>query len=117
MSTNSLSAPGSILGSRLNEPSTKAIRIFLRDLQDGQAVDAVFLVKDRKLSQKRNGEDFLRLTLSDNTGSRPAVCWDNAQDAHDARRAGQRGAREGAILGVRPLRASAHGQIDNERGA
>jgi 3'-5' exoribonuclease len=62
---------------------SKPIRIFLRDLQDGQAVDAVFLVRDRKLSQKRNGEDFLRLTLSDNTGSRPAVCWDNARDAHD----------------------------------
>jgi 3'-5' exoribonuclease len=59
------------------------VRIFLRDLQDGQAVDAVFLVKDRKLSQKRNGEDFLRLTLSDNTGSRPAVCWDNARDVHE----------------------------------
>jgi 3'-5' exoribonuclease len=59
------------------------VRIFLRDLQDGQAVDAVFLVRDRKLSQKRNGEDFLRLTLSDNTGSRPAVCWDNARDVHD----------------------------------
>ena len=40
-------------------------------------------MKERKLSQKRNGEDFLRLTLSDNTGSRPAVCWDNARDAHD----------------------------------
>ena len=83
MSTKSLSAPGSILGSRLNEPATKSIRIFLRDLEDGQAIDAVFLVKDRRLSQKRNGEDFLRLTLSDNTGSKPAVCWDNAQDAHD----------------------------------
>jgi 3'-5' exoribonuclease len=63
--------------------SSKTVRIFLRDLQDGQAVDAVFLVRDRKLSQKRNGEDFLRLTLSDNTGSRPAVCWDNARDVHE----------------------------------
>jgi 3'-5' exoribonuclease len=68
--------------SRLSD-SSKTVRIFLRDLQDGQAVDAVFLVRARKLSQKRNGEDFLRLTLSDNTGSRPAVCWDNARDVHD----------------------------------
>jgi 3'-5' exoribonuclease len=82
MSTKSLSAPGSMVESLLND-LPKTIRIFLRDLQDGQTIDAVFLVKDRKLSQKRNGEDFLRLTLSDNTGSRPAVCWDNARDAHD----------------------------------
>jgi 3'-5' exoribonuclease len=82
MSTESLSAPASIVKSRLNAPSN-SVRIFLRDLQDGQAVDAVFLVKDRRLSQKRNGEDFLRLTVCDNTGSRPAVCWDNARDVHD----------------------------------
>src|SRR4029453_8322530 len=82
MSTESLSAPASIVKSRLNA-SPQTVRIFLRDLQDGQAVDAVFLVKERKLSRKRNGEDFLRLTLSDNTGSRPAVCGDNARDAHD----------------------------------
>ena len=82
MSTESLSAPASIVKSRLNAPPN-SVRIFLRDLQDGQAVDAVFLVKDRRLSQKRNGEDFLRLTVCDNTGSRPAVCWDNARDVHD----------------------------------
>jgi 3'-5' exoribonuclease len=82
MGTESLSAPASIVKRRLNAPPN-TVRIFLRDLQDGQAVDAVFLVKDRRLSQKRNGEDFLRLTVCDNTGSRPAVCWDNARDVHD----------------------------------
>ena len=40
----------------------------MRDLADGQAVDAVFLVRERKLAKKRNGEDFLRLT-SPTTGS------------------------------------------------
>jgi 3'-5' exoribonuclease len=62
---------------------TTPVKLFLRDLQDGQVVDAIFLVKERKLAQKRNGEDFLRLTLSDSTGSRPAICWDNAKDAHE----------------------------------
>jgi 3'-5' exoribonuclease len=59
------------------------VKCFLRDLQDGQAVDSVFLVKERSLGRKRNGEDFLRLTLADTTGHRPAVCWDGARDAHD----------------------------------
>ena len=55
----------------------------MRDLEDGQAVNAVFLVRERTLARKKNGEDFLRLTLSDCTGSRPAVCWDDAKSAHD----------------------------------
>jgi 3'-5' exoribonuclease len=67
----------------MTDPLAKPLKLFLRDLQDGQAVNAVFLVRDRKLAQKRNGEDFLRLTLSDCTGSRPAVCWDGAKDAYD----------------------------------
>ena len=55
----------------------------MRDLADGQAVDCVFLVRERSLRKKRNGEDFLRLTLSDSTGSVPAVCWDDATQAHE----------------------------------
>jgi 3'-5' exoribonuclease len=67
----------------MTNPMAEPLKLFLRDLQDGQAVNAIFLVRDRKLSQKRNGEDFLRMTLSDCTGSRPAVCWDNAKDVYD----------------------------------
>jgi 3'-5' exoribonuclease len=55
-----------------------AARVFVRDLCDGQAVDTVFLVKDRSLRKKRNGDDFLRLTLADCTGTLPAVCWEDA---------------------------------------
>jgi 3'-5' exoribonuclease len=55
-----------------------APRVFVRDLCDGQAVDAVFLVKDRSLRKKRNGDHYLRLTLADATGTLPAVCWEEA---------------------------------------
>jgi 3'-5' exoribonuclease len=53
-------------------------RVFVRDLCDGQAVDAVFLVKERSLRKKRNGDDYLRLTLADATGTLSAVCWEDA---------------------------------------
>jgi 3'-5' exoribonuclease len=66
-----------------NGSATRAERLFVRDLQDGQAVDCVFLVRDRSLRKKKNGEDFLRLTLSDTTGSLPAICWEGALEAHD----------------------------------
>jgi 3'-5' exoribonuclease len=55
-----------------------APRSFVRDLCDGQAVDAVFLVKERNLRKKRNGDAYLKLTLADATGSLPAVCWEEA---------------------------------------
>jgi len=57
---------------------TAVTRVFVRDLSDGQAVDAVFLVKDRSLRKKRNGDHYLRLTLADVTGTLPAVCWEDA---------------------------------------
>jgi 3'-5' exoribonuclease len=55
-----------------------ATRVSVRDLCDGQAVDAVFLVKERSLRKKRNGDAYLRLTLADATGTVPAVCWEEA---------------------------------------
>ena len=51
---------------------------FIRDLADGQSVNAVFLVSARSVRQKRNGEHFLTLTLRDSTGTLSAVCWDDA---------------------------------------
>jgi 3'-5' exoribonuclease len=62
-------------------PATPAI--FIRDLEDGQAVESIFLVNQRSLHKKKNGEDFLRLTLRDCTGTLPAVCWDDAASLHE----------------------------------
>ena len=55
----------------------------MRDLSDGQAFDSIFLVRERSLRKKKNGEDFLTLVLADCTGTVPAVCWDDAQKLHE----------------------------------
>jgi 3'-5' exoribonuclease len=57
--------------------------LFIRDLEDGQPVESVFLVNQRSLHKKKNGEDFLRLTLRDSTGTLPAVCWDDAAACYE----------------------------------
>jgi 3'-5' exoribonuclease len=67
---------------QIGAPREAVERLFVRDLEDGQSVDCVFLVRERSLRKKRNGEDFLRLTLSDTTGSLPAVVWESADKAH-----------------------------------
>ncbi len=59
-------------------------RQFVRDLKDGEAVDACFVVRDRARRQKKNGEDFLKLQLGDVTGAVEAVAWDDVADAWQA---------------------------------
>jgi 3'-5' exoribonuclease len=57
--------------------------LFIRDLSDGQAVDAVFRVRERSMRKKRNGEDYLRLTLADASGTLAAVAWEATTDLLD----------------------------------
>ena len=50
--------------------------VFVRELEDGQAVDQVLLVREAEVRGTRNGSEFLRLVLADSSGSLPAVLWD-----------------------------------------
>ena len=99
------SATGAIVRSPLQQPLDSTLapspppqmaleKVFVRDLEDGHAFDSVFLVRERALRQKKNGEDFLRLVLADCTGTVPAVCWDDARQAHDV-------AEPGAVVRAR----------------
>jgi 3'-5' exoribonuclease len=59
-------------------PCAKA---FVRDLADGQSLESPFVVRDRTLRQKRNGESFLKLQLGDCTGMVEGVVWDEVDEA------------------------------------
>jgi len=61
------------------EPAEPAIRVPLRDLDDGQQVRGVYAVRERELRRKRNGEPWLRLSVGDATGTAEAVCWEEAE--------------------------------------
>jgi 3'-5' exoribonuclease len=63
-------------------------RLSVRDLADGQEVEGAFCVRERELRQKRNGEDFLRLILSDRTGTVEAVAWDAVLECFETARPG-----------------------------
>src|SRR5437764_8582341 len=49
--------------------------VFVRELEDGQAVEQVLLIREAEVRTARNGEDYLRLILADRTGSIPAVLF------------------------------------------
>jgi 3'-5' exoribonuclease len=78
---------------------------FVRDLVDGQAVDSIFVVRDRARRQKKNGEDFLKLQLGDVTGAIEAVAWDEVEDIWTA-------AVPGSVVRVTGLHA-----VDQRYGA
>ena len=96
-------------------------RLFIRDMRDGEPVEGIFLVKERVMRKKRNGDDYLKLTLADVTGRLQAVCWDEASTYHDVASPGAavriRGryavdARYGPQLTLELVAAAEAGQYD-----
>ena len=53
--------------------------MLVRDFQDGLEVDQVLLVRGAEARAKRDGGEFLRLTLADRTGSVVAMIWEDVE--------------------------------------
>jgi len=93
----------------------------LRDLVDGQDADLVLIVRERELRTKRDGAEYLKLVLSDRTGTVDAVVWENVAELSAACASGTpvRVAgrfcvhpRYGPQVSVRALRAAQAGEYD-----
>jgi 3'-5' exoribonuclease len=55
-------------------------KVFVDMLSSGQVIDEIFLVRQKQLAHKKDGNPYLILTLTDRTGSIKAVAWDNVQN-------------------------------------
>jgi 3'-5' exoribonuclease len=62
----------------LVNPSPAPTPMSVRLWRDGQAVEAVLLVREAALRCKRDGARYVRLTLADRSSTVPAVLWDAA---------------------------------------
>ncbi len=51
-------------------------KVLVRDLEDGQLVESVFVVRELVRRHKRNGDPFLKLRLGDVSGILEAVVWE-----------------------------------------
>lgn len=58
------------------------------DLEDGNAVDQVLLVRDVQMRQTRTGSDYMRLSLADRTGVITGLVWDEVERASATARTG-----------------------------
>src|SRR5579862_7661514 len=56
---------------------------YLSELQPNQTVQGTFLVTHKDVRQKKSGDPYLSLTLSDRTGDVDAKMWDNAAEVMD----------------------------------
>jgi 3'-5' exoribonuclease len=93
----------------------------VRGLTDGQELDCILLVRERELRTKRDGSEYLRLTLGDRSGSVAAVVWDGVADLAAVCEHGAavhvKGRysvhpRYGPQLAIRSLRAAPAGEVD-----
>ena len=50
---------------------------FITDIMAGDRVDDIFVLSEKILSQKKDGNNFLNVTLSDKTGTIKGVVWDH----------------------------------------
>ncbi|MEA1946031.1 MAG: HD domain-containing protein [Thermodesulfobacteriota bacterium] len=50
---------------------------FITDIKAGDFIDDIFVLSEKILAQKKDGNNFLNVTLSDKTGTVKGVVWDN----------------------------------------
>lgn len=55
-------------------------RKFIKDMRAGNKFESVFQLRKKEMSKTKDGKPFLKLTVSDKTGSIDAKIWDDAED-------------------------------------
>jgi 3'-5' exoribonuclease len=95
--------------------------MLVRDLQDGQDLDQVLLVREAETRRRRDGSAFMRVSLGDRTGQVVGIVRDAVDEAEELCRAGapvrvagryERDARWGPQIVVRELGAPARGSYE-----
>ena len=92
--------------------------VLVREFIDGAEVDQVLLVREAEVRSRRNGGEYLKLTLGDRSGVVTAVVWEDVEPAIAMARPGEpvgvcgryaNHARYGPQLTVRSLREAPAG--------
>src|SRR5947199_10597363 len=53
---------------------------YVKELEPNQTITTFFLVQNKEIRQKKTGEPYLSLSLSDRTGELDAKMWDNVAE-------------------------------------
>lgn len=63
-------------------------KTFVDAIEAGQTVNDLFVVREKRLAYKKDGNPYLTITLADRTGDVKAVAWDNVEKISKAFAAG-----------------------------
>jgi 3'-5' exoribonuclease len=63
-------------------------KTFVDAIRAGQTVNDLFVVREKQLAYKKDGNPYLTITLADRTGDVKAVAWDNVEEISKAFAAG-----------------------------
>ena len=63
---------------------TTDIKMKIKELNYGDLVDNILLVKDKRLNIAKNGSPYLSIKFVDNTGEIDAKLWDEADTYNNA---------------------------------
>ena len=55
-------------------------KIFIKNIRAGDLVDDIFVLSKKTMAQKRDGNNFLNIILSDKTGNIKGVIWDRVDE-------------------------------------
>jgi 3'-5' exoribonuclease len=55
-------------------------KLFIQDIRAGDSVEDIFVLSEKTMAQKRDGNHFLNITLSDKTGNIKGVIWDRVDE-------------------------------------
>jgi 3'-5' exoribonuclease len=98
------------------------VRLFVRELAEGQEVAAAFAVRERDRRTRKNGDDFLRLVVADCTGTVEAVAWEGVEECFEIATPGgvvwiegrfSVHPQYGAKITIRSIRAAVEGEFDH----
>lgn len=89
-------------------------------LKAGDKADDVFVLYEKVLSQKKDGSDYLNITLSDKTGRIKGVVWDNVSKMSAAANAGDYVHVRGSVseykgtlqVVLKSMETVSHGSVD-----
>jgi 3'-5' exoribonuclease len=82
--------PQSMLRAPVSSASHPTVcRVFVGELEDGKDVDQVLLVRSAEVRARRDGQEYLKLSLGDRTGSVTALVWDGVIRVRAMCRAGR----------------------------
>jgi len=63
-------------------------KMFIKDIRSGDRIDDVFVLSEKTMSQKKDGNNFLNIAIADKTGTIKGVVWDDVNQTASMAQAG-----------------------------